>query len=95
MTSAEACTSWLLRISKALLAESISRLRTSADIVATSAIPNFTTSFESPQMMLGQRAAHKHGDSNALPKTSANTIQPIAVALKSPPPAGNANFCRE
>ena len=47
MISAETCTSWLLRVSKALLAEAISRLRTSADIVAISAIPSFTTSFES------------------------------------------------
>jgi hypothetical protein len=47
MTSEEVCTSWLLRVSKAPFAEAISRLRTSADIVAISAIPSLTTSFES------------------------------------------------
>ena len=45
--SAEACISWLLRVSNALLAEATNRLKTSADIVAISAIPSFTTSFES------------------------------------------------
>ena len=39
--------SWLLRVSKELFAEATSRLRTSADIVAISATPSFTTSFES------------------------------------------------
>ena len=45
MMSAETCTNWLLRVSNAVFAEAISRLRTSADIVAISAIPSFTTSW--------------------------------------------------
>jgi hypothetical protein len=47
MISAATWTSWLLRVSNALFAEATNRLRTSADIVAISAIPSFTTSFES------------------------------------------------
>src|SRR6516162_9903247 len=79
--SAEACVSWLLRVSKALLAEATNRLRTSADIVATSATPSLTTSFESLLTCSWGNELWTYIASNALPKTSANTIQPIAIGL--------------
>src|SRR5271169_4361072 len=85
--SAETCTSWLLRVSKALLAEATKRLKTSADIVAISAIPSLTTSFESLLRCSSGSTLCTTIASSALPKTSANTIQPIAIGLMSHPPA--------
>jgi len=84
--SAETCVSWLLRVSNALLAEATNRLRTSADIVAISAIPSFTTSFESLlKCSLGSNLCTNIAI-NAQPKTSAKTIHPIAIGLKAQPP---------
>ena len=86
--SAETWVSWLLRVSNALLAEATNRLRTSADIVAISAIPSFTTSFESLLKCSSGSNLCTNIASNALPNTSANTIQPIAIGLKAQPPCG-------
>src|SRR6516165_6480676 len=85
--SAEAWVSWLLRVSNALLADATKRLRTNADIVAISAIPSFTTSFESLLRCSAGKKLCTSIASNALPNTSANTIQPIAIGLTSQPPA--------
>jgi hypothetical protein len=63
------------------LAEATNRLRTNADIVAISAIPSFTTSFESLLKWCSGKTSCTTIASSALPKTSANTIQPIAIGL--------------
>src|SRR6266436_3471582 len=87
MISAETCNSWLLRVSKDVLAEAIKRLKTSADIVAISAMPSFTTSFDSLLKCPSGSMLFTDIASNALPKTRANTSPPIAIVLTTHPPA--------
>src|SRR6266516_1261847 len=78
---AAACLTSSFWVSKEVFAESISSPRTSAEVVAINPIPSFTTSFESWLRWCSGSAPPMNSPSSALPKTHANTIEPIASAL--------------
>src|SRR3989441_152745 len=78
---AAACLTSSFWVSKEVFAEAISSPRTSAEVVAINPIPSFTTSFESWLRWCSGSAAPMNSPSSALPKTHANTIDPIAIAL--------------
>src|SRR5207247_7220984 len=78
---AAACLTSSFWVSKEVFAEAISSPRTSAEVVAINPIPSFTTSFESWLRWCSGSAPPMISPSSALPKTHANTIDPIASAL--------------
>src|SRR6266550_4698451 len=78
---AAACLTSSFWVSKEVFAEAISSPRTSAEVVAINPIPSFTTSFESWLRWCSGSAPPMNSPSSALPKTHANTIEPIASAL--------------
>src|SRR6516162_9561457 len=82
MISAEACSSWLPRVSKVPFADEISRPRTNAAIVAISAIPSFTTSFVSVLRCSSGNTVRKSRPISAPPKTHAKAMQPTAIGLR-------------
>src|SRR5262249_52831203 len=83
MMSAETCNNWFLRVSYVLFAEAISRLRTSAAIVAISAIPTFTTSFVSVLRCSPGNMARNSRPANAPANTHAKAMPPIAIELRT------------
>ena len=75
-----------------LFADDSSRLRTSAAIVAISAIPSFTTSFVSALRCSSGNMLRTDRPSTAPPKTHANAMQPIAIELRTYPPCCGVIF---
>src|SRR5262245_9799835 len=80
-TFAASCVTSLLWASYELFAEEISRLSTSAAIVASSPIPSFTTSFESELRCCSGSTERRKSPSRAPPNTHTSTMPAVAMAL--------------